>query len=219
MTHRRGFALGLLIVLGGMLAHGCTTFQGIRPSDNGPTRASAVPRQLRLGMESFIDARPEDERSVIDRSAIRLPVPRGEVTAKLVEDLRASQMFTDVDFPVPSAHDHLIMKGEIRQFSWQFTTNPLLLIPIVNLSTFVGVPVEYEQGVVHLSVQVLNAKTSEVMAVYDTCSVKTASYVVYDFKAREPGATLADALSDASQHIQAAVLMDLKAGRFAVARQ
>jgi hypothetical protein len=219
VEHRRGLSMGLLLVVGSMLTQGCASFQGGAPSENGPTLASAEPSDLRLGMEMFVDARPEDERSVIDSSAVRITVPSEEVTAKFVDDLRSSQMLTAVDFPVQSTEDHLIMKGEIRQFYWTFTTNPMLFMPIVNLSTYTGVPVDYGKGVVDIYVQVINSRTSQVMAVYDKYSVKMRGYSLFDFKAREPGAILAQALSDASEQIQQAFLADLKQGRFSVAHR
>jgi hypothetical protein len=219
MEHRCGVYIGLLMLIGGLVAQGCATFQGIGSSANGPTLSNAQPGHLRLGMDLFVDARPEDERSVIDRSTVRITVPSEEVTTKFLDDLRSSQMLTSVDFPVQSTEDHLIMKGEIRQFYWTFTTNPILFLPIANLSTYLGVPVDYGKGVVDIYVQVIHSKTSQVMAEYDKYSIKTQGYSLSNFKAREPGAILTEALSDASKQLQEAFLADLKEGRFSMASQ
>ncbi len=88
---------GLIIVcLTVLFLQGCATLNGSVPFKYVPSLASAEPTDLHVGMEKFVDKRPQEDfkctKSIADVDE--------KVTAKFLEDFRSSQIFTTVDFPV-----------------------------------------------------------------------------------------------------------------------
>jgi hypothetical protein len=179
-----------------------------------PSLSTTEPIDARLGMERFADKRPADDRSATDN----ITDVDEKVTAKLPEDFRSSQLFAGVDFPAQPAKDELIMKGELRRFYWKLSPSPIAFIPIVNLLVYFGIPVHFMEGVAALNVQLLSPRTGQVLVEYKKSSTRENSMNIYNFKAGEAGAELADALRDVAKQIKDAVAADARAGRLTVKR-
>ncbi len=64
-----------------------------------------------------------------------------------------------------------------------------------------------------LQVHLVNPKTGATIAEYSKTSTKSESYSIYNFKAGEAGAELAEAFRDVSKQVKEAMVSDIKAGR------
>jgi hypothetical protein len=192
-----------------LLLQGCATLVGSVPFKYVPSLAGGEPLNVRLGMEKLVDKHPEGDRSATES----ITDVDEKVTAKLLEDLRSSQMFATVDFPARNDKNDLILKGEVKRFYWKLTPNPIVFIPIINLAIYFGIPIHDAEGIANLQVQLVSSKTGKVLAEYDKTSTRTATYTLYNLKAGEAGSELADAFRDVAKQIKDAVLADGKAGR------
>jgi len=198
-----------------LLLQGCATLNSSVPFKYIPSLPTTETIDLRLGMEKLVDIRPEK-----DRSATKSIADVDEkVTAKLLEDFRSSQIFTTVDYPIQKEKDDLILKGEIKRFYWKTSISPIAFIPIINLAIYFGAPMYNVEGVAHFHFQLINAKTENVVAEYDKMAIKKETYSLYNFKAGEAGAELAEAFRDVSKQIKEAILSDIKRGRIPVPLQ
>jgi hypothetical protein len=100
-----------------MLISGCSTLNGSVPfryvsSLNTIPRTDAV-----LGMEKFVDRRPDGDREVTDG----IPDIDEKITQKVLDDLHSSRIFADIEIPIRKEADDLILKGEIKRFYWKTT--------------------------------------------------------------------------------------------------
>jgi hypothetical protein len=178
-----------------------------------PSLASGETINLRAGLQTLADERPEDDRSATESIA---DVP-DKVTAKLIEDFRASQVFATLDFPIQQDKDDLILQGAIKRFYWKMKPSPITFIPVINLVLYFGVPARYVDGIASLCLRVIRAKTGQTLAEYEKSSTRTENYTLYSFKAGEAGAELAEAFRDVVKQIKDAITTDGKVGRFVVA--
>lgn len=200
--------LGLFLVAMS-LTTGCATLNGTIPFRYVPSLPSAKPdKTVNLGVEKLLDNRPKDDREATDA----ITDVDEKVTAKLIEDFRSSQIFTSVDFPVEKKDD-LVLKGQIKRFYWKLTPSPIIFIPLLNLVIYFGIPIYDIESVAELQVQFVNPKTGQSLAEYNKSSTKTQSYTLYNFKAGEAGAELAEAFREVSKQIKDAIISDLKSDR------
>lgn len=210
MMTNRWKLIGLMIFcFAGILLQGCATLNGSVPFKYVPSLATGEPSNLRVGMEKFVDKRPDDDRSATES----INDVDEKVTAKLLEDFRSSQIFTAIDLPVQRENDDLIMQGEIKRFYWKLKPSPIVFIPFISIAVYFGAPTYYVDGIAKLDVRFVNPKTGEVVASYDKSSTKAETYSIYSFKAGEAGAELAESFRDVSKQIKEAIFSDIKAGR------
>ncbi len=212
MHNRLRLRLPTIAVSMALLLQGCATLVGTVPFKYVPSLATGEPFSLRMGMEKLVDQRPDGDRSATES----IPDVDEKVTAKLLEDLRSSQMFTAVDFPTQGDKDELILKGEIKRFYWKLTPSPIVFIPLINLLIYFGIPIHEAEGVATLRVQLVRTKTGQPIAEYEKSSTRTATYTLYNLKAGEVGSELADAFRDVAKQIKDSIVADGKAGRLAV---
>jgi hypothetical protein len=65
----------------------------------------------------------------------------------------------------------------------------------------------------------VNSKTGETVAEYNKNSTKSDSYTIYNLKAGEAGAELAEAFREVPKQIKQAISSDIKAGRLKMPRK
>lgn len=193
----------------GILLAGCATLKGSTPFRYVPSLAVGEPVGLSVGVQKLEDKRPDDDRSVTQG----IVDVDEKVTAKVSEDLRASQVFKALDFPIRREKNEVILKGEIKRFYWKLSPNPIALIPVANLIVYFGVPVNRLEGIASLRVQLVNSRTGLTIAEYEKTSTRTERSTLYTFKAGEAGSELAEAFRDVMKLIKDAIASDAKAGR------
>lgn len=197
------------IIFVGTLLVGCANLNGAVPFRYVPSLPTIEQSPYRLGMQKLTDVRPTEDREATEA----IPDVDEKVSAKLLEDLRASRMFADVDFPASKAKDDLILKGEVKRFYWQLTTNPIAFIPIINLAIYFGADVYDLEGIATLHVQIVDPKTDQVIGNYERTSQRNASASIYHMKGGELGAELADAFRDVAKRIKENIAADLQSGQ------
>ena len=137
----RGSTAGIryIVFLTAFLLQGCYTLNGTVPFKYVPSLSSGDSIEMRAGMERLADKRPSDDKS----STENIDDVSDKVTAKLLEDFRASQLFTGLDLPPQKGKNDLILRGDIKRFYWKATPSPIAFIPIVNLAAYFGAPVTF----------------------------------------------------------------------------
>jgi hypothetical protein len=209
MQHYRRLILAAGIFSIGALFQGCATLNGTVPFKYVPSLPTGEPISLRVGMEKLTDVRSKDDRQATESIA---DVDE-KITAKLLEDFRSSQIFTTIDFPVQKEKDAIVIKGEIKQFYWKLTPSPVIFIPFIQLLMYFGVPIYDVVGIADFHVQLVNPLTGQVVREYDKSSTKTESYTLYNLKAGEAGAELAEAFREVSKQIKQGIVADGQEGR------
>ena len=193
---------------------GCGTLNGTIPFRYVPSLPSAKPdKTVNLGVEKLLDNRPKDDKEATDA----ITDVDEKVTAKLIEDFRSSQIFASVDFPVEKKDD-LVLKGEIKRFYWKLSPSPIIFIPLLNLLMYFGIDIYNIESVAEFHIQLINPKTGQSLAEYNKSSTKAQSYTLYNFKAGEAGAELAEAFREVSKQIKDAIISDLRSDRLKVAQ-
>ena len=123
------------------------------------------------------------------------------MTAKILADLRTSNTFSTVNFP-PSGEDDVVLRATVSRFSWKATPNPVLFIPFVNFSMYLGVPMGNLTGVTAISVDVVKPDGSLIKN-YTSEAVFEDSYTIYNMRAADGmGSELADAFRGVMKDIK-----------------
>ena len=195
-------ALPLLVV--GFL--GCSvTLNSNVPFLYQPSLPVADATAYRLGVNKL-----EDKRSAEDRETTEEIRDLDEkVTVKLLEDLRGSNLFASVKFPPKSDRDEMVLRGEIQRFSWKISTSPVLWMPIINILIYFGVPIYDVEAVAQLKIWLSDGKTGMVISEYTKFAKRENAYSLYNMKAGEAGAELADAFRDVMKQMKEGMLADL----------
>jgi hypothetical protein len=200
---------GLAVVVVAGLLSGCATLNGSVPFKYAPRLATGEPISQRIGMEKFDDIRPSDDRDATSD----LPNVDEQVTAKLLEDFRASQLFERIDFPART-DDGLIMRGKIKRFYWKNTPNPVGFIPVANFALYFGAPARYSEAVVTIQAQLIDPKNGRVLSEYEKTATRGTSVSMYNVTVGEFGAELADAFREVARPLKDAIAADARSGRF-----
>jgi len=92
------------------------------------------------------------------------------------------------------------------------STSPLQYIPFLNLLLFFGIPAGDLQGDAQIVITATDS-SGNVLGVYDKSASKNSTFNIYQGKAGEMGAELADAFRDVMKEIKDAVYADAQAGK------
>lgn len=199
-----------LLVLFSTLLLGCVQLHKSVPFRHVPSLPTTEQSPYRLGMMKLIDVRPPKDLVATDI----IPDVDERVTAALLEEFRVSRMFAEVDFPASQSKEDLILKGEVKRFYWQASTKPIAYVPLVNVAILLGLDMYELEGLVTLHVQLVDAKTDQVVANYEKTSTRTGSasfyYSMMDY---QYGAELSDALRDVTKQIKEDMAADLQSAK------
>lgn len=180
------------------------------PFQYTPSLVASESGICRLGVDKLTDHRPPEDRETTEEIA---DVDE-KITAKLIEDLKSSNLFSGVHYSSDKTRDDFVLQGEIRRFSWKASTNPVVWIPLVNLSIYFGAPIVNVESAVQLTVRLLDARTGQVAGEYKKLAEREKSYSLYDnLKAGEAGAELADSLRTVVKQTKEAIAVDIRKPR------
>jgi hypothetical protein len=159
-----------------LFLYGCSiTLNSNVPFQYTPSLISSEGMPYRLGVEKLQDKRPNDDRETTEN----IKDVDEKITVKLIDDLRSSQLFSSVQFPVNKNRDDFVLQGELRRFSWKASTNTIVWIPIINFAIYFGAPIISVDSSVQLHVQLIDAKTSTVVGDYTKSAEQEKSYSLY----------------------------------------
>lgn len=131
---------------------------------------------LKAGLLTLTDARPPAER----RSLREIEDFPDRITLELLMDLSEAQLFTSIGHDTRGAD--VILRGEIRSFSWTPRYNPWPYVPAFGIIAAFGVPVARSSSQVELAIDVVNAKTDERIASYTKAASARRAYWVYRYQ-------------------------------------
>lgn len=198
----------LILCLGVMVfSQGCTKLNSSVPFRYVNSLSSGETCDVSVAFEKFVDNRPKKDR----KTTKTIMDIDEKVTSKMIEDFRASQIFTQVDYPARPATNDYIIKGSIERFAWKCDLSPIVFIPFVNLVIYFGVPMYYVEGVADFDVQLVEAKTGTLVKEYKKNAIIKDEYTLYSMTAGEAGAELADSFRETAKQIKEAIYNDLQA--------
>jgi hypothetical protein len=154
---------------------------------------------LRAALLPLRDARAPGE------GATRSPGSAEEITSVLLTDLSEARVFSSVAFATEPPNADVLLRGEIRSLSWRASQRPLF-IPGFGVLAALGVPVATSAADVGLALDVLSARTGEVLGSYAGSGAERRRYTIYTPAARLSGTD--GPFRHAVEEIQQAMLAD-----------
>jgi len=173
--HKRYLSL-LVILLYLVCFTGCTNLRTRKITKYVPSLIDEE-LDLKVGMKLFADVRPAvDKASTADIK----DVPQ-EMTAKLIEYFTTSGFLKEIHYPVEE-DDDILITGQIHRFMWRSYSKAATYIPIVNLYVYLGIPCKTAYGLTHISLELRNNKTGQLIDKISEYSKVARSYNLYEFK-------------------------------------
>jgi hypothetical protein len=152
----------------------------------------------------FEDLRPQKDKgytkSIKDLSE--------KVTAKVIEDFEDSKIFDAVNYP-PQETDDLIINGKINRFMWQMYSSTISYIPGVNLAMYFGAPAYEAYAITDISLEIKDSKTGKILGTFTEQSEIKNPHTLYNVKAGEYGAELAETFRDVVKTLKEDILLKL----------
>ena len=175
-----------------LISSGCASLNGNVPFQYQPSLTSFAKKIKRVvGLNMLRDRRPEKDRAYT-KGIKDLPE---KVTSKMLDDFRYSNMFTEIHFPAQK-EDDLVINGTINRFKWKMYAMPIAYIPYVNFIMFFGLPATEAYGIVDIHLQVKDNQSGAILGSFKESSEVKSTYTIYNTKAGEAGAELAEAFRD-----------------------
>ncbi|MDD5492981.1 MAG: hypothetical protein PHV60_09950 [bacterium] len=195
-----------LILLSILLLSGCASLNGNVPFQYQPSlTASDNKIDKTAGMVMLKDNRPKDD---VDNTKSIKDLPE-KVTAKLLEDFKDSEIFTEIHNR-KKAEDDLVISGTINRFKWKATPSPLSFIPILSLLQIFGAPTYTIKGEAEITLKIKDNKTGKILKSFTEASEATNTYNMYNFKAGDAGAELSEAFRDVAKQLKEDILKKLE---------
>lgn len=195
MSQRLGLALCLVVVC---VFIGCASLNGTVPFQYQPSLvASSKTIDKTVGINMLADKRPEGDVSYT-KSIKDIPE---KITSKFIEDLEKSKIFKEVHFPAQQTDD-IVIDGSIDRFMWKLYASPISYIPFLNLVIYFGVPCNEAYGITGISLEVKDNKSGAIIGKLAEESKITETYTIYNMKAGEAGAELAESFRDVSKKLK-----------------
>ncbi len=188
-----------------LTATGCASLNSSVPFQYQPSLSAGKTVQKSAGFNLLEDLRPEADRSYTKS----IKDVSEKITAKLIEDFQRSKVFQDIHYPI-TANDDLIIDGKVSRFMWKFYAEPILYIPYVNIITLFGIPTYKAYGVTEIELELKDRSTGQMIGNVSANSRVENSYNIYNFKAGEAGAELAESFRDVAKKLKEGVIQKLK---------
>jgi hypothetical protein len=131
---------------------------------------------LKAGLMTLVDARPADGR----QSLKEIEDFPDRITLEVLMDLSEAQLFRAIGHE--SAGVDVILKGEIRSFSWTPRYNWVPYVPALGTLAAFGVPVAYSRATVELTLDIIDAKSNQPIVSYTKAATGKNSYWVYRYQ-------------------------------------
>jgi len=200
--------LGYLLIIGVTILcfSGCASLNGSVPFNYQPSLlASTETINKTAGMELLIDQRPEKDeaytKSIKDVSE--------KVTSKLIEDFEQSRLFENIHFS-QEVGDDFIIEGVVNRFMWKMYATPISYIPLINLVIYFGVPCSESYGIAEITLIVKDARSGKILGTFKSESKVTDVYTLYNVKAGEAGAELAEAFRNVAKDLKEQIVRKIQ---------
>ena len=129
---------------------------------------------VKAQMTEFQDLRPEwDRKQTRDVEPVAT-----KLTRKIYDDFKGSEVFTSI-FTGKDASPDVIIKGRIYNFYWKNRYKWYAFVPYLNLILLFGVPYGQFKGEVKLVMDVVSARTGQVIASYEESALREDTYNAY----------------------------------------
>lgn len=193
--------IGIFLVL----VSGCASINSNIPFQYQPSLI-AVDKRINksVGINMFEDIRPEKDKGYT-KSIKDLPE---KVTAKVIEDFEKSKIFDAVHYPTQETDD-LVINGKINRFMWQMYSSTVSYIPGVNLALYFGAPAYEAYAVADITLEVKDNRTGKILGNFNKSSEIKNPHTLYNVKAGEYGAELAEAFRDVIKALKEDILLNL----------
>ena len=189
-----------------LFSTGCASLNGNVPFQYQPSLlASSETINKDAGMNLLIDQRPEGDKSYT-KSIKDIPE---KVTSKLIEDFEKSRLFKDIHFSSKTG-DALIIEGTVNRFMWKLYDTPIGYVPLLNIVLFFGVPCYESYGIADITLTIKDSANNRVLGKFHSESKVTDEYSIYNFKAGEAGAELAEALRNVAKDLKQQIAHSIK---------
>ena len=161
----------------GSLVAGCMALpKSDRTMFQEPPLPSKGTLPLKAGLMTLVDARPADGRQSL-REIEDFP---DRITLEVLMDLSEARVFKAIGHDSSGAD--VILKGEIRAFSWTPRYNWVPYVPALGTLAAFGVSVAYSSATVELALDVVDAKNNQPIASYTKAATGKHSYWVYRYQ-------------------------------------
>jgi len=188
------FLLACISFLGG-----CASLNGNVPFQYQPSLNSSEKKiDSSVGLNLLTDARPDKDKQYT-KSINDVPE---KITAKFLDDFKASGMFTDIHYPARPGDD-VVINGTVDRFKWKLYIQGWVYIPYVGLALeLVGVPCVKAYGTAAVALQIKDNKTGAVLGELLEETETISEYTLYNQKAGEAGAELAESLRTVAKKLK-----------------
>jgi hypothetical protein len=161
---------------------------------------------VKAELTTFKDTRPTEEREALRN----VSGVADQITAIALKDFKDARVFESIELRGELSEVDVFLRGEVRSFSWDSAYNGLQFIPYVNLLAVFGVPTGKTTWKVALYLEVVNARTQQVIASYTRSSEDERSFTLYnatDHRA-SGGEEASNAFRVVMDDLQSAILQD-----------
>lgn len=161
---------------------------------------------VKAELTTFKDSRPTGEREALRN----VSGVADQITAVALRDFKEARVFESIELTGELRDVDVLLRGEVRSFSWDSSYNGLQFIPYVNLLAVFGVPTGKTTWKVALYLEVVDAKTQQVIASYTKSSEDERSFTLYnatDHRA-SGGEEASNAFRVVMNDLQSAILQD-----------
>lgn len=181
---------------------GCASLNGNVPFQYQPSLISSTKTiDKTVGLNMLFDKRSEKDikytESIKDISE--------KITSKLLEDFEKSKIFKEIHYPA-RPEDDIIISGTIDRFIWQMYSTTINYIPGINLAIYFGVPCYKAYGAAGITLEIKDTESGLTIGTLKKTSEIETPYSLYNFKAGEAGAELADAFRDVAKQLKEGLL-------------
>lgn len=195
--------LGALLVCAVSFS-GCTTLKGNVPFQYQPSLISTSKKiDKTVGINLIEDARSQDQIKSMDKAIKDVP---NKVTYKIMEDLRVSSIFKEVNFPAKETDD-IVINGKLNKFNWKVNTNFFALFTYLYIF---GLPIEEHVGEVDITLELVDKHSGRVLAVVQGDDVEKVSYTMYNMSVGEFGSELAEAFRESVKEAKEKMISEIK---------
>src|SRR5262245_12127357 len=131
---------------------------------------------LKAAIVTLRDARPDVQR----RASLDIEDFPARITLELMMDLSEARLFSSIGQDTKGAD--VILRGEVRALTWKPRYDWAPYVPALGILAAFGVPVAHSNSDVELGLDVVSAKTDQVIASYTKAASRRQSYWVYRYQ-------------------------------------
>jgi hypothetical protein len=131
--------------------------------------------EVKVGMDYLDDKRPDKEKKKMSH----ISDLSEQVTSVVCRDFRDAELFKSIKLGYNPDEVDIIIRGELRSFFWESGYSPTTFMPYLQFIHIFGVPAGTNKGRVEIYLQLVNAKTGEIISSYDEATDSKKSFSIY----------------------------------------